>query len=477
MNNFERYLSTTDAFMLPIWVVISYLLANLYYVYKVKGQPEAKFFWPSFLYTLVGAQVIFIIVSLVIGGDLFAYYRSAKGLVNVLVNEPSMFFYAYERIAGAPDFAVENQFREIVKESRIPYSYDPRALFTSYLSVPFYILGNGSILAMVLIISFVSFLAKWLLFKRLLDYYPQAAPKLNWSVLLLPSMIAWATLIYKETYCIICLCIIFYVIADKKGLLQAGLNAYLRLGLAFIAMWLILGMKPYILYSFLPFVLYFRFGAVITKRLSAFLRVVSNVLVIVIVFGSSVFLLNLFSSSLGEYALDSFAQTVKTKTDDLTRDYYYEDTETGGSRYYIGEFDPTISGILSKFPTATFTALFRPLPNDVNSFQVALSALESTAIFGLAIFVVLRVGPFGVLRIILSNPLIFFLVFYAISFGFVVALSAGNFGNLTRYRSPMLPFFVSGLFLVLEDHRIAKQQKKSRQKLFFESQKQRLGAV
>jgi hypothetical protein len=51
-------------------------------------------------------------------------------------------------------------------------------------------------------------------------------------------------------------------------------------------------------------------------------------------------------------------------------------------------------------------------------------------------------------RQIADNPLLVFCVVFVIAFGIAVGLASSNMGTLSRYRSPLLPFFVV-LLLVL----------------------------
>jgi hypothetical protein len=48
---------------------------------------------------------------------------------------------------------------------------------------------------------------------------------------------------------------------------------------------------------------------------------------------------------------------------------------------------------------------------------------------------------------------------FAIIFSFAVGITTHNFGTLVRYKIPMYPFFVSGLFILLS---YSKKERKSR---------------
>ena len=69
---------------------------------------------------------------------------------------------------------------------------------------------------------------------------------------------------------------------------------------------------------------------------------------------SGYFMLNLMSGILGEYSIENVLNKAVITNMDLKSEYYQ------GSSFDIGDFDPTVGGILSKMPIAINAALFRP---------------------------------------------------------------------------------------------------------------------
>jgi hypothetical protein len=53
------------------------------------------------------------------------------------------------------------------------------------------------------------------------------------------------------------------------------------------------------------------------------------------------------------------------------------------------------------------------------------------------------------LSLLYSQPIIFFTLLYSISFSFAIGISTYNFGTLVRYKIPMIPFYLIGLFVLL----------------------------
>jgi hypothetical protein len=150
-----------------------------------------------------------------------------------------------------------------------------------------------------------------------------------------------------------------------------------------------------------------------------------------------------FSSSLGRYSLENVAETST-----ITREYIYMISGDEGSTYDLGEFDPSITGMLSKFPLAVNVTLFRPYPWEAKKTIVVLSALEAILFMFLTIKTLLVVGLYRTWLSIKSDPTIQFCLIFTLIFAFAVGISSYNFGTLSRYKIPCLPFFILGLTLI-----------------------------
>ena len=75
-----------------------------------------------------------------------------------------------------------------------------------------------------------------------------------------------------------------------------------------------------------------------------------------------------------------------------------------------------------------------------------LSALESIFLMIATLYVMGR-KKFAVFKA-LGDPNILFCLVFSITFAFAVGVSTFNFGTLTRYKIPLLPFYLLALFLI-----------------------------
>jgi hypothetical protein len=141
-----------------------------------------------------------------------------------------------------------------------------------------------------------------------------------------------------------------------------------------------------------------------------------------------------------EYALDNFT----ARTSELQGLGRY-----GGSAFTLGSEAPTtLLGQFAYAPAALLTSLFRPLLFEVHNLPALVSALEMMVLTILFVRILFTRNLGKVRRQIADNPLLVFCVVFVIAFGIAVGLASSNMGTLSRYRSPLLPFFVV-LLLVL----------------------------
>ena len=128
----------------------------------------------------------------------------------------------------------------------------------------------------------------------------------------------------------------------------------------------------------------------------------------------------------------------------------------GGSNYALsGEIPTTFAGQLVYSPAALLTSLFRPAIFEVRNLLMLASAVETTVLTVLFVRILLMRSFRSVRRQIMNDPFLVFCTVFVIAFGIAVGLTSTNLGTLSRYRSPILPFFAV-LLLVLDGARRAR---------------------
>ncbi|MGC1242423.1 MAG: hypothetical protein WA874_12590, partial [Chryseosolibacter sp.] len=117
-----------------------------------------------------------------------------------------------------------------------------------------------------------------------------------------------------------------------------------------------------------------------------------------------------------------------------------------GSGYTLGELDGSWQSMLRLAPQAINISLFRPYLWGVKNPLMLLSALEGLSLLGLTLHLLVRVR----LRLFtyLRRPDVLFCFVFAVVFSFAVGVSTFNFGSLSRYKIPMMPFFLLMLGII-----------------------------
>ena len=147
---------------------------------------------------------------------------------------------------------------------------------------------------------------------------------------------------------------------------------------------------------------------------------------------------------MGKYKdVDSAIKQAKIIQQDLLRDEQY-----GSNSYYLGEIDGTVFGMIKMAPAAIFTAIYRPLPNEIGSPMMIISVVENIILILLSFFILIRINPFKIFNIILKEPFLVFALTFSFIFAFGVGIASTNFGALVRYKIPLMPFFFTSLFII-----------------------------
>ena len=147
----------------------------------------------------------------------------------------------------------------------------------------------------------------------------------------------------------------------------------------------------------------------------------------------AIFFVNYLTSTeaLAKFSLDNLLES-----SNFSRDIY-EGRVGAGSNFEIDTTNPLLLGLNGLF--ATF---FRPFPWEINSFIALFSAIESFAFLLLIIFLIYKKGFITPFKGIFSMPILIFAFSFAIIFATSVGVSTTNFGSLSRYKIPCLPFYL-----------------------------------
>ena len=419
--------------MLAIVYAIAFRYRNKHYGHK---HPWRKYFIPALTVKIFGAIFIGLIYAYYYGGgDTFDYFYHSKVIneafdesavkwLNLVFHIPAKndgAYYSYiSRMEWYPDLA----------------SYTVGAI-AAFISIFFF----NTYLPTTVIFAFISFSGVWALFRTFAKNYPHLLRPVAVAILFIPSTFVWGSGIFKDTVCLFALGWLTY--GTFRLMIQRDFSVK-NILLSIMSFTLIATVKLYILMGFLPalliWILFLYSQKIQVWGTRLFVKLVFSLVAI----GVSLFFMQRFGKELGKYSLENIAET-----SNVTRAWInYSSQITEGASYDLGAFSPTIGGMISKFPAAVNVTFFRPYPWEAGKVIVFLSAIEALLFLFITLKVIFTVGLAKVWTTINKDPTIQFCLIFAIIFAFAVGISSYNFGALSRYKIPCLPFYAIALILI-----------------------------
>jgi hypothetical protein len=210
-----------------------------------------------------------------------------------------------------------------------------------------------------------------------------------------------------------------------------------------LSFYLVAIVKVYILVAFMPALALWILFSYSQKIQSGFLRNTIKVVILLGTVGSMSLFAPQLSESLGNYSVENIA-----KTSTITREYVYGVSGDEGSGYDIGDVDPSLAGMAKKLPISVLTTLYRPFLWEARKPIVLANAIEAFLFLLITLKVLFTIGIARVWKTISSDANIQFFLIFTLIFAFGVGLSSGNFGTLSRYRIPCLPFYAMSVVLI-----------------------------
>lgn len=407
-----------------IYVVIFRLRAT------VKSQQQAAFFIPAFNFKVLGAVLLGLIYQFYYGGgDTFFYYSDGRQI------NSKDFWTALNIIFGTED--------------HIQTHYPWARYLTYFGDAPSFMISRLSGLASlfsfktytvnsILFASF-SFAGSWKLYVALTDRYPTLHRELAIATLFVPSTFLWGAGLLKDSITFGAIGFVFYYF--YFGVIKRKKFFWNGVGLMVSAL-AVLSIKSYILYALAPALFLWTYLEYQKRLPSPLLKFLFILLQLIVIIGLTPFFIQSYGQEMNRQ-LDAFGAEAK-ETAEWIR---YMSKE--GSSYDIGELDGTFSGTIQYLPKAVFIAIFRPSILEATNPLMLLAALENLVIVLIVLRLLLRRGLLGIIRRFRQDNFLVFAMAFTILFGFVIGVMSSNFGTLVRYKIPMLPFFISALFVIL----------------------------
>ena len=438
----QSFISDIDYFLIPIYLIIIIGLAFIIKRSYIKNFSEYKYLVPAIILKLTGVSFFCIIYLFYYnGGDTISYFLGSKSITNV-------FFQDFKK-GMALLFNLDspwNSWSSFNPGTGYPPVYMWKDKFTfmvSRVTVPLTLIGFNSFIVTSFLTSIFSLIGTWKLYRLFNILYPGNMRGFAYLILFLPSLIFWGSGIMKDSYVLGATCWITYnfyclFIARKKIIIN---SLFLAMNL-----FLIINIKSYIIISLLPGMLIWLNNASLKKIESSILKILVFPLLFITITTLGFLAAQNLTSLMGVYGdVDTAIQQAQVIQEDLLREEQY-----GGNNYNIGELDGSLGGLISVAPLAIFTALFRPLFWEIGSPTMVFSVIENTILIFFTLYILIRTSPIVIVKILLSEPFLLYCFIFSMLFAFGVGIAGTNFGALVRYKTPLIPFFFSMIYLLFK---------------------------
>lgn len=425
-----------DVVFFPLFLLLIILIATL--LKPAMTNPiSRRYYYPALGVKLLGAIALGLIYQFYYGGgDTFNFFHDSYYIWQAFLDNPAKGLSIIFKGAGPEDADTYRYLQNTY------FVIDSHTFFVIRLGALFGIFTLHHYSAIALCFAFVSFTGIWAMYRTFFVMYPMLHRPLAVACFFLPSVFFWGSGYMKDTITLGALGWAFYsfywgVVRQKKMVRH--------LIIFVIAVWFIYRIKIYILLCFLPSLILWVFLRFRNRMRPGVLRALVVPLLLLLATPIAYVVVSEITEGT-RYSIESLASTTQTTAEWL----YYVSTVESGSAYSLGEFDGTWQSVISKFPAAVWVALFRPYLWEVRNPVMLLASLEATAFLFLTFRLLwqMRNKLITLTRYLFEEPLIMMCLVFAISFSFGVGVNSYNFGTLVRYKIPMMPFYVSGLYIL-----------------------------
>lgn len=439
-----EYLSFVDLVVPIIFLVFIYLFAKSKQMKNIETNPSYRFYMYGLMIKIFGGIAVCLIYALYYGfGDTVNYYNDCVVLLNLGEKSVMNIF----RFMIGPDPSLFYEFDGTT--GNMQYFSDPHARAVVKLTWPLCLIAFKSFVGMTILLAYISYWSIWRLYQVLVAEFPKLEFEFAVALLFIPSVFFWGSGLLKDTITFSAVCLFsssyFILLTTKTSVMK---NIFFIIISSVLLIWI----KPYIFFALLPGSFLWYGGIQLEKVQNNLIKSLSTPFLIIFSLVSGYFMLDVMSGFLGDYSLENVLDKAVLTQMDLKSEHYQ------GSAFDIGDFEPTIQGILSKMPAAINAALFRPYIWETYNLTMLLSGIENFLMLVFTIYLLLKLKIYNLFRLMFRHRILFFTVYFSLFFSFSVGLTTSNFGSLVRYKIPAIPFYVISLIIISSTYRELKNE-------------------
>jgi len=424
----------SDYLLTPIYLGLIYALAFAIRP-TVTNKYTKPYFIPALSLKLLGAIALGILYHTIYAGDTNNYFHHASIIYKAFGDSFSAGLHLL-----TTDGTVTPDIARYTSQMTW-FGPDSKEYFVIRVAAVGALLGFDTYSVTALFFAVLSFSGMWAMYMTFAKIRPQVYKELAVAVFFLPSVFFWGSGLLKDSLCLGGLGWLFYAFyrgaIEKKNILRCIL-------IGLIAIRVIASMKVYILLAFVPPAALWVFNENTARIRSAAVRWMARPFLLLGGSLVAIYAMGQIAATDARFNIDKIGAQSK-----LTATYLQGvSKQENGSGYNIGEQDGTIAGMAKLAPQAVVVALFRPFLWESRNPTMALSALEASYFIFLTLRIFYRVGFFKALLTIVGSPVLTLCFVFSLVFAISVGISSGNFGTLVRYKIPLMPFYLGGLYIL-----------------------------
>jgi hypothetical protein len=435
----DSLFTVSDIIKGPLCFVLLLMVFSVV-VRKYKDEKMRKLFLKAFYFKMFFALAYTFTNSFYYrGGDTVMYFHATNYLHNAFNDDVGNFTKIYMTKMINVKTTLVNYFMYTGSEYPVfEAMHDPGNFMVPKFALPVSLVFDRSYLCIAMFFSFFALAGSIRLFKVFYHYYPDYWREIAFATLFLPSVAFWSSGVLKDSLCFGAVGFIVHGVfnlAIKRHKIAASLFWVLAGGV------LLFFVKVYILLALAPAIVLWLFGEFNKVVENKTLRRIMGFMTFAIGIGLAFLMINYATSeeSLQQFQFDAIAETSASQ-----RELYESFSETNEGAYYsIKTSNPVllvINGIVA--------TLFRPFIWEVNGITALLSSLESLLFLFLTGSLMYKRGVINFFRNAFKDPVLLMCFVFSLVFAAAIGSTALNFGSLSRYKIPCLPFYLAMVFVL-----------------------------
>lgn len=419
-----------------------YFLILLIAAYSVRpaltNSHTRSYFIPGLLIKYFGAIALGLVFQFYYGGgDTFTFHtHGSRWIWKACIEEPEVGFGIFFSNAGQG----YSEFYNYV--SHIWMYRDEASWFIIRIAAFFDLFTFSTYSATALFFASFAFSGGWALYIGFYKIFPQYHKGIAICVLLMPSVVIWGSGLLKDSITLGALGWVTYAMLELTT--HKNINIKNILILIFFS-WVIFSIKIYILLCFLVAAsahAIFQYGAFIKNPL---IKIIATPFIAIIFSVLGFLVLQKVSEDDDRYSLGKIAQTAAITAYDIRYGWGARNGENSG--YDLGIPDGSFSSFISLAPKGIIVTLFRPWPWEARNILMIMAAIESMVITYMTVLALFRSKIKGIISFT-KTPIGVFCLTFSLIFAFAVGVSTANFGTLMRYKIPVIPIYMTYIYLL-----------------------------